>query len=103
MIYIIEKSSDGVNFIHSVWKINCDDVETAYKEFLLKSSGEMNIVVNPHWFNVMDYMVHNSHLTEKEYKVLTKKWKKFLCAWCIDKFVEKKLKGIRINYKILNF
>lgn len=102
MVYIKQKTDcDGFNYVKSVWDVDCDDVESAYKDFMIKSSEEMNIVINPHWLNVMNHDIHNSHLDEEEFKTLVKKWEGFLRDWSIEKFIEKKLDGVKIEYKTL--
>jgi len=103
MICITSRYSDYYSYIESVWDVNFDNVEELYAEFIIEKSVEMNIVINKHWFNIMNYDDHNKHLTKTQYNNLSKKWKKFLILWNKDKFISEKLNGIKLEFKNLHY
>jgi len=102
MIYITNKYSDDYNHIQNVWQVDVDNAEELYLKFMIDKSIEMNIIVNPHWLNIMDYTKCNSHLTKNDYNILSKKWKKFLHSWNLDRYIFEKLHGTKLDFKTSN-
>lgn len=106
MLYITYKKSvfDEDLSINNVWNVKSDDVEQKYIDFMQEKAKELNIVINPHWLNVMAHENHNPHLSMVEYKNKEKQWEKIKKQWNIDKFISEILKGTKQNYKhILRF
>lgn len=87
---------------HQIWEIrgfkDKETVENLYKDWIQKKAEKLNIVINPHWLNIMNYVNHNYHLSEKEYKQKTKEWKKILRQSSIDKFIYEELKGTKRKF-----
>ena len=69
------------------------DSHASIKEFLLDNAKNRNIIINPHWYNIMNYENHNFHLTKKEYKQEVKNWGKFIREWSFNNFIEVKKYG----------
>ena len=102
MIYITTTYSEDYLHIQNVWEVNNDNVEELYKNFIMETSIEMNIVINKHWLNIMNYDNYHTHLTKTEYNNLSKKWKKILRLWNKDKFISEKLNGKKLEFKSLH-
>ena len=100
MIYITFRRSiiDDSQTINNVWDVNYVNVEELYKEFMIDKSESMNIIINPHWLNIMNYDDHNSHISIDAYKTKSKTWSKILRQWNIDKFISEILKGRKQSY-----
>ena len=89
--------------IVGVYDVNCEDVEEKYKLFMLDKASEINLNVNPHWLNVLDYELHNSHLSELDFNEKCKEWKKIRRQWNIAKYITEILKGYKRQYKETSF
>ena len=100
MIYITYKHCSFSNGTHvnNVWESQYSDLEIAYKTFLKEMAHELNIVINPHWRNIMNYEDHNKHLTKEEYKLKSKEWKRILKLCTFDAFIEAHGKGKKLKY-----
>lgn len=84
-----------------VYQVGCKDVEEKYKSFMLEKAKDLNLVVNPHWLNAMDYTNNNPHLSKEEYEAKCKQWKKILRQWNVSKYICEVLKGVKLDYQIL--
>lgn len=102
MIYVTTSYSDDWTHIENVWELDVDNVEELYKNFIKEKSIELDIIINEHWLNIMDYTLFHPHLTKTKYNNLSKKWKKFLRLWNKDKFISEKLNGVKLNFKVLS-
>ena len=102
MIYITQDFRDDYRHISNVWNVDCSDVEERYKKFMLDKADEIDLKVNPHWFDVLYHEMHNSHLTKTEYNRKSKQWKKFRKLWTKDKYIFEILKGEKLEYKDIN-
>ena len=89
--------------IIGVYQVYSDDVEKEYLKFMLQKATELNLVVNPHWLMVMNYELHNSHLTKTEYNKKSKEWVKIRRQWNIAKFICDLLNGHKLDYVTLSF
>lgn len=100
MIYITYRKSianDGL-MVNNVWSINSSTVQEDYILFMQEKAKEINVVINPHWLNIMNWQDHNQHLTIGEYSNKQNQWKKILRQWNIDKFISEVLKGRKERY-----
>ncbi|WP_431471925.1 hypothetical protein I5168_12000 [Nonlabens sp. SCSIO 43208] len=100
MIYITYKSNsfDNGTYINNVWESQYQDLEQAYKTFLKREADKIGATINPHWGNLMNHKDHHKTLSDKEYKELDKKWRKFIRMWNFDKFIAEKGKGHKLKY-----
>lgn len=101
MIYITYRNSnfDNSSTVNNVWSVKCDNVEEKYIEFMHEKAKEINVVINPHWLNIMNWQDHNSHLSIGEYGNKEKQWNKIKRQWNIDKFIADILKGHKEYYR----
>ena len=101
MIYITYRRSifDNGSEINAVWDVKYEDVPKLYIDFMQKKAEKKNIVINPHWLNIMNHKDHNSFLTETEYKDKSKEWKKELKQMNINKFISEILKGKKLKFE----
>lgn len=99
MIYITwrELYAYGDSVIHNIWEIEDEDLEQQYKQFFIDRATDFNIVINPHWGNIMNRENHNTHLTEAAYKKKEKDWNKFLKLHTFDWFIED-MGGIKVKH-----
>ena len=104
MIYITYRSSsfDNSRMIKNIWSVREDDVPQMYINFIHKKAEEINVVINKHWLNLMNYEDHNNHLSIGEYMNKEKQWNKILRQWNIDKFIADILKGTKLEFNELH-
>ena len=57
MIYISYRNSkfDNSLSINNVWEVNCNNVQEKYIEFMHEKAKEINVVINPHWLDIMNW------------------------------------------------
>ena len=73
-----------------------------YKDYIQTLAKEgYNLVVNPHWLNVMDYELHNSHLNKSDYNRSKKDWNKLLKTYNISNFILEELGGKELEFKTI--
>ena len=104
MIYITQEYDDSLerSHINNVYVLDDEDANLKYKEFLLdKSKNKFKIVINEHWFNIMDYQLFHKELTKEKYNLVEKKWDKFLLKHNFDYFISKILKAEKLEYKLI--
>ena len=103
MIYISYRNSNFDNSltINNVWEVNCNNVQEKYIEFMHEKAKEINVVINPHWLNIMNWQDHNNHLSIGEYGNKEKQWNKIKRQWNVDRFIFEILKGRRRNYETI--
>ena len=65
----------------------------------IEKAKEINVVINPHWLNIMNWQDHNNHLSIGEYGNKEKQWNKIKRQWNIDKFIADILKGHKEYYR----
>ena len=101
MIYITYRKSnfDNSSIINNVWEVNCNNVQEKYIEFMHEKAKEINVVINPHWLNIMNRQDHNNHLSIGEYSNKEKQWNKIKRQWNIEKFISEILKGTKEHYR----
>ena len=101
MIYVTYSNSDFNNelSISNIWNVDCNNVEEKYIDFMHKKAKEINVVINPHWLNIMNWQDHNNHLSIGEYGNKVKQWNRLKRTWNIDKFIYEILKGNKENYR----
>lgn len=105
MIYITYVQSEfdfDSRSIKNVWNVDTNNVETLYTKFMFKKAKELNIIINRHWLNIMDYKNHNYHLTKEEYDRHSKTWDRTLDRYTIDRFIEEELNGIKEHFIEIN-
>ena len=64
-----------------------------------EKAKEINVVINPHLLNIMNWQDHNNHLSIGEYSNKEKQWNKIKRQWNIDKFISEILKGAKEHYR----
>lgn len=103
MIYIRTKYDSLCEDTHivAVYSVICKDVSLEYKKFMIDKAQKINLNINPHWLNAMDYENNNTHLSIDDYNIKLKQWEKILRTWNIGKFICDILKGVKLNYKIV--
>lgn len=101
MIYITYRNSNFSETpqVNNVWSVKCDNVEEKYIEFMHEKAKEINVIINPHWLNIMNWQDHNKHLSIGEYGNKEKQWNKIKRQWNIDKFISEILKGYKEHYR----
>lgn len=101
MKYITYKNSkfDNTLTVNNVWDVNCENLEEQYIEFMQKKAKELNVVIHPHWLNILNHTNHNNHLSIVEYSNKEKQWYKIKRQWNIDKFISEILQGYKENYR----
>jgi len=100
MIYITYRNSnfDETSQVNNVWSVKCDNVEEKYIEFMHEKAKEINVIINPHWLNIMNWQDYNNHLSIGEYGNKEQQWSKIKRQWNIDKFISEILKGYKEYY-----
>lgn len=99
IIYLTYRDDDFSGLkMHNVWSVNCSNVVEQYINFMHEKASELNIIINPHWCNIMNYEDHNSHLSIDEYESKVKQWRKIKRQWNIDKFISEILKGTKEQF-----
>ena len=101
MIYITYHKSNfsECQTIKNVWDVHYNDVEEQYISFIKEKAQEINITINPHWLNIMNWQDYNNHISIGEYHNKEKQWNKILRQWNIDKFISEKLRGRKLNFR----
>lgn len=66
-----------------------------------KKAAELNIVINPHWLNIMNRQDHNKHLSIGEYRDKKRQWAKIRRQWNVDKFISEVLMGRKERFRNL--
>ena len=101
MIYITYRNSNFDNSlsVNNVWEVNCNNVQEKYIEFMHEKAKEINVVINPHWLNIMNWQNYNNHLSIGEYSNKEKQWNKIKRQWNVDKFISEILKGRKQHYE----
>jgi len=102
ILQINDKYSVGEK-IQGLYESKLSEVQiiSNYKEYVLKKANEMNIDINTHWLNIMEYSLNN-HLSKDEYNRISKEWSKLLDIYTLQYYIENILKCKRIEYKILS-
>ena len=103
MIYInsVYDIEDESSHIESVWSLNDNiDIKKEYDIFIKQEAKNINAIIHPNWYNLMNYKNHHSNLTEKEYDDLEMLWNGILDEYNIEWFIESK-GGIQIDWRYL--
>lgn len=100
MIYITYRNSNFDNSlsVNNVWNVKYQNVQERYIEFMHEKAKEINVTINPHWLNIMNWQDHNNHLSIGEYGNKEKQWNKIKRQWNIDKFISEIMKGTKEHY-----
>ena len=103
MIYVTYRNSclGGRKVVKNIWNVDCEDVEQRYIEFMKEKAHEINIVINPHWLNIMNWKDHNNHLSIEEYREKEQQWAKIRRQWNVDKFISEVLRGWKERFRNL--
>jgi len=91
----------GRKVVKNIWSVDCEDVEQRYIEFMREKAREINIVINPHWLNIMNWKDHNNHLSIEEYREKERQWAKIRRQWNVDKFISEVLRGWKERFRNL--
>lgn len=104
MIYLVEKYCDMAEhfIVDSVWEISSDKVEQDYQSFMRGEATGFNIVINPHYLNIMNHKDHHPKLSAKEYKAAEKSWNKHLKKWPIERYIKEILGGVELKFETLH-
>lgn len=100
MIYITNEYCELSDSTHilNVWELDQDNVEDLYKEFMLEKASTLGVIINPHWFMILNYFDHHSHLKREEFSKLSKEWNEFKDVYTIDKFISDVLNGKKLEF-----
>ncbi len=103
MIYVTYRNLylGGRKVVKNLWNVDCEDVEQRYIEFMREKAREINIVINPHWLNIMNWKDHNNHLSIEEYREKEQQWAKIRRQWNVDKFISEVLRGWKERFRNL--
>jgi hypothetical protein len=103
MMYVTYRNSyfDGRKVVNNIWNVDYEDVEQRYIEFMRERAHEINIVINPHWLNIMNWKDHNDHLSIEEYREKEQQWAKIRRQWNVDKFISEVLRGRKERFRNL--
>lgn len=82
MIYII---GDEDGFPKSVYNGRKEDLGE-YKKFLIRSSEQMNVVINVNYYNMMD-KTHHEHLNDETYRFKRAEWSAYLRTFTFEWFL----------------
>lgn len=86
--------------INNIWKTEMDNPEELYKKHMIYyARNSLNLIINPHWLNAMDFKNNNSHLEEKEYKSSVKSYNKYKSIMTFDKYIKAVLCGEKLEFK----
>ena len=88
-------------YVVGVYQVGCKDADEKYKAFMLQKASVLNLKINPHYLNAMDYENNNAHLTAQEYHSKSNQWEKTLRTWNIGKFICDELRGVKLDYKVI--
>ena len=89
--------------IVGVYQVPCKNAEEQYKLFMIEKAKEINLEINPHWLNALDYTKFNSHLSKPEFNKKLKEWSKIRRKWNISKYICEILKGVKLDYAVFSF
>jgi len=97
MIYVTYKYCplSEANTIKDIWEVDCEDLEQKFRSYILGKARELNLEINPHWLNVLDFELHNNHLTQEEFKAKCKVWKN---RPTLKHFIKNELEGKKVKY-----
>lgn len=103
MMYVTYRNScfDRRKVVNNIWNVDYEDVEQRYIEFMMERAHEINIVINPHWLNIMNWKDHNDHLSIEEYREKEQQWAKIRRQWNVDKFISEVLRGRKERFRNL--
>ena len=103
MIYVTYQNSyfDRRKVVKNIWNVDYEDAEQRYIEFMKEKAHEINIVINPHWLNIMNWKDHNNHLSIEEYREKEQQWAKIRRQWNVDKFISEVLRGWKERFRNL--
>ena len=103
MMYVTYRNScfGGRKVVNNIWNVDYEDVEQRYIEFMRERAHEINIVINPHWLNIMNWKDHNDHLSIEEYREKEQQWAKIRRQWNVDKFISEVLMGRKERFRNL--
>lgn len=103
MMYVTYRNSyfDRRKVVNNIWNVDYEDVEQRYIEFMRERAHEINIVINPHWLNIMNWKDHNNHLSIEEYREKEQQWAKIRRQWNVDKFISEVLRGRKERFRNL--
>lgn len=103
MIYVTYRNSylGERKVVKNIWNVDYEDVEQRYIEFMKEKAHEINIVINPHWLNIMNWKDHNNHLSIEEYREKEQQWAKIRRQWNVDKFISEVLRGWKERFRNL--
>lgn len=100
MIYIISDYDPFPETSYIAAVIDTDvDIEGEYKKFIHKEAENREIVINKHWYNMMNHEDYHVNLTDLQYKNKNKMWIKFLKKNTLLTFVKNKLNLPTNEYK----
>ena len=104
MIYVTFRKSmfDDAQLINNIWEVKENNVPQLYIDFIHEKAKEINVIINPHWLNLMNWQDHNNHLSIGEYGNKEKQWNKITRQWNIDKFISEVLHGRKQYFNELN-
>ena len=103
MIYVVEKEdtkTQDFNVI-SIWYSKHDDLKDRYKQFMLNMAKDINVIINPYYYNMMDCKIYHPHLSEEEYLIKQEEWNSLIETWTFSHFICKFKLAEKLDHKYI--
>jgi hypothetical protein len=100
MIYItkIPGYFEEMPIINNLWQVDNSNVKEAYTEYLESHALILGIIINPTWYNIMDWGKFHSNLSKQQHKAKEKLWRNYLKTNDLDWFIENILNGKKLKF-----
>lgn len=87
---------------YKVFKIKNNNIKENYYKFLLKEALTIGIIINRHYYNIMNYENHiHYNYNLQTYNDKKQEWRKFLNKHNIEWFIKNKCQGKELDLKII--
>lgn len=97
MIYI---TLDSDSYISKCFEHKEKNLKESYKEYMLSEAKTIGIIINEHWFNIMDHNEFMDYLSGEEYKQKAKQWSKFRKKCNFEYYLKEIVKAKEVEFKI---
>lgn len=100
MIYLISNlDEDGYSFISSVYESERDDLKEIYLNFMYNQASNQFLNINKIYLNPMSFQNQKHNLSFEEYKLVCRKWMKFLEEWTFEYYINHYSFAKKIDFK----
>lgn len=98
MIYILRIPTDYDSYSKRLFEVpDGYDVEKEYKKKMLSLAESLGLVINPHWYNLMNRENHHPQMSAVEYTKACKLWNRMLKESSMCNFLS--VVGVEIGFK----